>query len=118
LFCYAVALSCACLNFIFSSYQWAINSDREDLLDRPVEQLSKFLLCADHFEPHWFLNPKYKTTFIRTGQPVPTIFYNNLADFVPKSLQKSFALKNKNHYLGNVKITVIIALLCLLKLLI
>ncbi|XP_021931565.1 zinc finger protein 813-like isoform X2 [Zootermopsis nevadensis] len=81
-------------------HQWAINSDREDLLDKPVEQLSKFLLCADHFEPHWFLNPKYKTTFIRTGQPVPTIFYNNLADFVPKSLQKSFALKNTDHHLG------------------
>lgn len=90
-------------HFISRCYQWAINSDREDLLDKPVEQLSKFLLCADHFEPHWFLNPKYKTAFIRKGHPVPTIFHNNLADFVPKSLKRSFALKNESHHSGNYK---------------
>lgn len=56
-------------------------------MDKTPEQLSKFLLCAEHFESHWFLN-KHKTSFIRTGHPVPTIFYNNLADFVPKSLKK------------------------------
>jgi THAP domain. len=89
---------------LFSScYQWAVNSDREDLLDKPVEQLSKFLLCADHFEPHCFINPKYKTAFSRRGQPVPTIFYNNLADFVPKSLKKSFELKNTKHQSGDIK---------------
>lgn len=93
----------------FSCYQWAVNSDREDLLDKPVEQLSKFLLCADHFEPHWFINPKYKTAFIRSRQPVPTIFYNNLADFVPKSLKKSFELKNTNHQSGDFKIEFIVA---------
>jgi hypothetical protein len=103
----------AYFNFISSCYQWAVNSDREDLLDKPIEQLSKFLLCADHFESHWFLNPKYKTTFIRTGQPVPTIFYNNLADFVPKGLQRSFAQKNKNHLSGNIKTAIVIASLYL-----
>lgn len=72
---------------------WAAQCDRSDLAEKPVEQLSKLLLCADHFEPHWFLNPKYKTVFIRTGQPIPTIFHNNLADFVPKSLKKQFKLK-------------------------
>ncbi|KAJ9594507.1 hypothetical protein L9F63_014119, partial [Diploptera punctata] len=78
-------------------YKWIINSGRQDMLDKPIEQLTKFMLCADHFETRWFLNPKYKTTFIRTGHPIPTIFYNNLADFIPKGLQKTFAEKNKNN---------------------
>ncbi|GLG97753.1 Uncharacterized protein GBIM_04445 [Gryllus bimaculatus] len=73
--------------------QWVTNCGRTDLFDKSIEQLSKLLLCADHFEPHWFLNPKYKTVFVRTGQPIPTIFHNNLADFVPKSLKKQFELK-------------------------
>jgi hypothetical protein len=77
-------------------------------LNKPVEQLSKFLLCADHFEQHWFLNPKYKTVFIRKGQPLPTIFHNNLADFVPKSLKRNFALKNESHHTGNFKTAIII----------
>ncbi|XP_069671788.1 zinc finger protein 568-like isoform X2 [Periplaneta americana] len=100
-----ILLTCIVIELVLIIYyycqQWAINSGREDLLDKPIEQLCKFLLCADHFEPHWFLNPKYKTTFIRTGYPIPTIFYNNLADFIPKSLQKSYAERNKTYRVEN-----------------
>ncbi|XP_049828104.1 zinc finger protein 540-like isoform X2 [Schistocerca gregaria] len=77
--------------------QWVVNCGRDDLLEKTAEQLSKFLLCAEHFEPHWFLN-KYRTAFIRSGQPVPTIFYNNLAEFVPKSVRKLCQLRTETSH--------------------
>nr|CAD7397054.1 unnamed protein product [Timema poppensis] len=75
--------------------EWAKNCGRSDLCKLPSEKLSKFRLCANHFELHWFLNPKYKTRFKPSLQPIPTIFYNNLRDFVPKSLQNSCPLSNE-----------------------
>lgn len=80
--------------FFFRSRKWIISSDREDLLDEPLDKLSKkYFLCSAHFEEKWFLNPKFKTKFKKNVEAIPTIFLNNFTEFLPKSIQNRISSK-------------------------
>lgn len=80
--------------FIFRCKQWIKNSGREDLINEPINRLSKkYFLCSDHFQDDCFTNPKYKTKFKNNCEPVPTIFLNNFTEFLPKSIQKKISSK-------------------------
>lgn len=51
--------------------------------------IKRYVLCAEHFEDHWFIDPECKTAFIKTEVPVPTIFKNNLKECISRQTSAS-----------------------------
>ncbi|XP_063705767.1 uncharacterized protein LOC134834892 [Culicoides brevitarsis] len=77
--------------------KWAINAGREDLLDKPLNNICKYYLCSSHFTDDCFTDAS--RTHLRKQSrptvivPIPTIFENNITEFIPEAVK------------GNVQIT-------------
>jgi Zinc-finger associated domain (zf-AD)/THAP domain len=87
------------INF-FSAKEWAKLAGRDDLLDKKIDNLTKYYLCSDHFTPQDFSNPNIEDrSFLmlnRTANivPLPTQFENNLQQ------NYEIALKNSEKFIN------------------
>ncbi|XP_024938929.1 zinc finger protein 678 isoform X2 [Cephus cinctus] len=61
---------------------WAKACDRPELMNKSLDILRRYVLCAEHFEDRWFINPPHNTAFIKTALPIPTIFRNNIKEIL------------------------------------
>lgn len=74
-----------------SRLKWIENAGREDLREKTVSNLSgKYYICADHFEPHCFVDPMKRSLLRRDADVVPTIFKSNLSSLSSMESAKSF----------------------------
>lgn len=77
--------------FIFrsrSAHKWAIAANRSDLLEKKLESITKYFLCAEHFTDDCFMDPpnntKLKKTIYPVSIPIPTKFESNFSKYVPQ----------------------------------
>lgn len=72
---------------IFSAQEWAEAASRTDLLEKKLESITKYFLCAEHFTDDCFLDPPYNTRLKKTHHPlvipIPTVFKSNFQKYVP-----------------------------------
>lgn len=66
-----------------SARQWAILAHREDLLEKKIENITKYYICSDHFDQLAFLNPDVEDkAWLKLNKtysiPLPSIFEDNL----------------------------------------
>lgn len=74
-----------------SRLKWLENAGRLELKDKNSSILSgKYYICADHFEPHCFVDPVKKLVLKRGMNIVPTVFKNNLPSLVNMETDKTF----------------------------
>lgn len=69
--------------FLCRARKWAELAGRKDLMDKKLENLTKYYLCSDHFASDAFVNPETDDkSFLRLNRlysiPLPTIFEDNL----------------------------------------
>ncbi|XP_055586201.1 uncharacterized protein LOC129738896 [Uranotaenia lowii] len=71
---------------------WAKAASREDLLEKNINNITKYFLCSEHFTEDCFLDPPYNRKLKKTTRPVkvptPTIFRNNFHQCVTQSLNE------------------------------
>ncbi|XP_015188401.1 PREDICTED: zinc finger protein 267 [Polistes dominula] len=63
---------------------WAEACGIPELMLKSKTSIKRYVLCAEHFEDHWFIDPKRKTAFIKNKIPIPTIFKNNLKECISR----------------------------------
>nr|XP_050854421.1 zinc finger protein 16-like isoform X1 [Vespula vulgaris] len=68
---------------------WAEACGIPELIHKNKTSLKRYVLCAEHFEDHWFMDPECKTAFIKTKIPIPTIFKNNLKECIARQTNAS-----------------------------
>lgn len=75
--------------------EWVIAAGRDDLLEKPLINLIKYSLCSEHFTDECFTNAT--RTYLKKQSrpkvivPIPTIFKNNIKEFVPDVLKPFIA---------------------------
>jgi hypothetical protein len=77
---------------LFRIWEWIVNLGRVDLLNIDVNELyTSYIVCAEHFERHYFLNERRRKLVYNA---VPTIFnhYSHDVDDV------SFVLESLDRY--------------------
>lgn len=76
-------------------------ANRADLLEKKLDCLTKYFLCAEHFTYDCFVDPPNNTRLKKTNNPlnipIPTIFKCNFDKYVPTSRLE----KRKEAELGN-----------------
>lgn len=72
----------------FYSHMWARAAGREDLLEKPLNNIIKYYLCSTHFEDDCFVD-ETKTTLKKELKPfkvpLPTKFESNFQQFLPQT---------------------------------
>ncbi|CRK92401.1 CLUMA_CG005969, isoform A, partial [Clunio marinus] len=79
--------------------KWAKLAGREDILNKKLDNITKYYLCSDHFSSDAFSNPETEDkSYLRLNKtfsiPIPTIFKDNLMENVksvvehPEKFQK------------------------------
>ncbi|XP_043503192.1 zinc finger protein interacting with ribonucleoprotein K-like [Polistes fuscatus] len=63
---------------------WAEACGIPELMRKSKTSIKRYVLCAEHFEDHWFIDPERKTAFNKTKIPIPTIFKNNLKECISR----------------------------------
>lgn len=90
----------------FSAHGWLEAAGRADLMVKPLNNLTKYHLCSEHFKDECFMDPDTKTRLKRTYRPVsvpvPTIFKCNFRKLIPKdiSFSKPLVVPQWNSSLG------------------
>ncbi|KAL2728759.1 zinc finger protein 267 [Vespula squamosa] len=88
---------------------WAEACGIPELIHKNKISLKRYVLCAEHFEDHWFMDPECKTAFIKTKIPIPTIFKNNLKECIARQTNVSINtnISKKESPMANLKDNVI-----------
>lgn len=78
--------------------KWAEYSGRTDLMDKKLDNLTKYHLCSDHFSSDSFVDPNVEKHFLKLKKvpsiPMPTFFENNLLKTVQKVTQNPEKFKS------------------------
>lgn len=79
---------------IFSATNWAIAAGREDLLEKKIDNIIKYFLCAEHFTDDCFVDPPHNTRLKKILRPnvilpIPTIFKCNIDKYIPTNNKNS-----------------------------
>ncbi|KAG4079977.1 hypothetical protein HA402_006289 [Bradysia odoriphaga] len=68
---------------------WCVAASREDLLEKPLNNIIKYHICSEHFTDDCFKDPHERKLLKKTSRPVnvpiPTIFKNNIDQFLYKN---------------------------------
>jgi hypothetical protein len=76
---------------LFRIWEWIVNLGRVDLLSKDMKELCKsYIVCAEHFEKHYFLNEQRRKL---VHNAVPTIFNHYSHD-----VDVPFILESLNRY--------------------
>ena len=74
--------------YFFSAKIWAEACGREDLLEKSLNNITKYFLCSEHFETDSFLDPPNNTKLRKTlrppSYPIPTKFRCNFDQYCPQ----------------------------------
>ncbi|KAJ6637190.1 hypothetical protein Bhyg_09918 [Pseudolycoriella hygida] len=77
---------------------WCVAASREDLLEKPLNNIIKYHLCSDHFTDDCFKDPTERKLLKKTSRPVnvplPTIFKNNIDQFLHKNNGDKYSSSN------------------------
>lgn len=75
--------------------KWAIAAGRDDLLDKSLNNIIKYYLCSSHFTDDCFTDQSRahlkKQSRPKVIVPIPSIFLNNITEFIPDSVKRIFS---------------------------